>query len=138
MALLLLINPSSSKHIRGTWKTNALQSFIAKFAFDASNSQNVGYVYGNVTADDGDITKSLTLVFINETFEEDFRDGTSCSGMFSNIGNDAFDERCSLNGTVDLFRVIPCPEDGLCGNKYGDVIPQYQFTFKVESISKQM
>ena len=134
----------SAKHIHGTWITNGANEpkFVAKFAFNdvGQAPHHTGYVYGNVTAVSSQhrTASNLTLIFMDQSYRYDFTNGSTCSQMFDAIDEEAFDENCNPNGTVDMIRGVPCPDNQLCENQEGKTIPGYQFTFEVDSSDKSM
>lgn len=149
--LFLQISGTHCLHLTGTWNSNDFFLFLTKFGFqktdpkDLSNTQ--GYIYGNISfvqPIDEHTVKSLALVVVDsEYFLEFYGNRTlppikACPAMFHKIDTIAFDYICKQNGREDFLRKIPCPPNKLCVDEDNpsNVVPGYQFTYKVEDVQR--
>ncbi|XP_078001072.1 integral membrane protein GPR180-like [Glandiceps talaboti] len=146
IAVLLLLGPSvMGMHVTGKWETKQFNTFLAQFGFQAVEQHNVerssGYIYGNITTTEGTNCPRMKLVALDEglwtnysKYSTDRPSGSTCTAMFKNITNVAYDRKCTVNGTTDIMRSIPCQSDQLCfdeNERRNNVVPGYQFTIQV-------
>ncbi|CAL1527571.1 unnamed protein product [Lymnaea stagnalis] len=152
LALFLLVTmspPTKSLHLAGTWNSNNFFLFLAKFGFQKTDPKELentqGYIYGNITNSSiSSSTKELTLVVVDSEYFLDFYGNSSlapslaCPAMFKKIDQIAFDYICKPKGVEDFLRKIPCPTKKLCVDEDNpaNVVPGYQFTYKVRDVQR--
>ncbi|CAG5134447.1 unnamed protein product [Candidula unifasciata] len=140
---------SNGLHLTGTWNSKDFFIFLTKFGFqktDPKQQENTqGYIYGNITKSNNvNTTKDLTLVVVDsEYFLEYYGNSTirskqTCPAMFVKVDQIAFDYICKPKGLEDFLRKIPCPKDKLCIDEDNpkNVVPGYQFTYKVRDVQR--
>ena len=149
-AVVLLTPKTDSLHLKGVWRRNeTFFRFLTRFGFqqtfDDDKANTEGYIYGNITSVDahnGTVATSAMVVVDSEYFLEFYGNRTrksgACPAMFRKIDTQAWDPVCNPDGKEDFLRSIPCPTGGQCmnGTKPEWLIPGYQFTYRVDDISK--
>ncbi|XP_013067214.2 uncharacterized protein LOC106055487 [Biomphalaria glabrata] len=147
MATLL---PSiSCLHLTGLWQSKEFFLFLTKFGFQKTDPKELentqGYIYGNITeANSKNSSKALQLVVVDSEYFLDFYGNSSittsnaCSAMFHKIDHIAFDYVCKADGAEDFLRKIPCPINQLCFDEDNpaNVVPGYQFTYKIRDVQR--
>ena len=60
----------------------------------------------------------------------------ACEKMFNKINIVAYDAMCNDEGEEDFLRSIPCPDRELCPDEDNadNVVPGYQFTFRIQDL----
>lgn len=149
---------SNGLHLKGTFKTDDFFKFLTRFGIQSTNTidKNAtrGFIYGNISLVEGvniDKTKSLprnlqimlTLMDLN-FFTEYYKNrrirprSEACNKMFRDLDTSAFFFGCNERGKLDFIRHIPCFTNELCNDedKKQNVIPGYQFTYKIQDINQ--
>lgn len=149
--LLCFICVYSERH-RASWTSKDFFLFVSKFGVQKTDLKNEdatqGFFYGNITTN-SNFSNALTLVVVDSEYFSHFYGNGSianakvkpnkqqrtniCKAMFKSIDEVAYDKDCNLNGRKDYIRRVPCPKGGLCEDEDtpSNVIPNYQFTFKI-------
>lgn len=149
--LLCFICVHSERH-RASWTSKDFFLFVSKFGVQKTDLKNEdatqGFFYGNITTN-SNFSNALTLVVVDSEYFSHFYGNGSianakvkpnkqqrtniCKAMFKSIDEVAYDKDCNLNGRKDYIRRVPCPKGGLCEDEDtpSNVIPNYQFTFKI-------
>ncbi|XP_060068934.1 uncharacterized protein LOC132549052 [Ylistrum balloti] len=134
----------SALHLKGTWNTGSFYKYLAKFAIQKTNTKDLldteGFIYGNITSRSNASTFATLVVVDSEYFMEYHGNSTrklhkyTCARMFDKIDTIAFDFECKKHGLEDFLRKVPCIKGKLCYDEDNpaNVIPGYQFTYKVE------
>ena len=145
-----LLIKSNGLHLKGTWHSRNFYFFLAKFGFQQTNMNDLtnthGYIYGNITSKDSNVTNSMTLVVTDsEYFLEFYGNRTvmprtkACNMMFSKLDNIAWDQTCNEGGKEDFLRRIPCPRDDYCVDEdnLDAIMPGgNQFTYVIRDTSQ--
>ena len=126
-----------------------LTRFLAKFGFQQTNMNDIntqGYIYGNISTKDNNVTNSMTLVVTDSEYFLEFYGNRSvmprtkaCDLMFTKLDRIAWDQTCNDHGTEDFLRRIPCPQNEYCVDEDSPetVIPGgNQFTFQIRDTSQ--
>ena len=140
-------------HLRGSWRTSDYFKFLDRFGFqqtdlhDKTSSRNTqGYVYGNITSRDVNVTSAATLVVVDSAYFLQYYGNrtlvpreNACHAMFKNIAPVAWDPDCNPQGQEDFLRKLPCKRDRLCIDNEDIaqdwIIPGFQFTFQIQDVS---
>lgn len=145
-------------HLKGTFKTDEFFKFLTRFGVQSTNTiekySTRGFIYGNISIVDGvnvDLTNPLPpnlqimLTLMDFNFFTDYYEhrrirprSEACKLMFENIDQKAFFFGCNENGKLDFIRHVPCFKNELCTDedKKENVIPGYQFTYKIQDINQ--
>lgn len=151
--LALLCLPCEALHLKGTWRSSNYYLFLAKFGFQQTTSTSEaeltttqGYIYGNISSSNPDVTNSLTFVVTDSEYFLEFYGNRSvlprtkaCSMMFTKLDSIAYDATCNKGGAEDFLRKVPCPKGGYCVDEDNEtkIIPGgNQFTFRVRDTSQ--
>lgn len=155
---LMLCISSNGLHLKGTFKTDDFFKFLTRFGIQSTNTidknSTRGFIYGNISIVDGvNIDKTnplprnlqimLTLMDLNY-FNEYYKNrrirprSEACNLMFRDLDKNAFFFGCNERGKLDFIRHIPCFKNELCNDedKKENVIPGYQFTYKIQDINQ--
>ena len=131
-------------HVTGTWNTREYFRFLIKFGFQKTevHQENDGYIYGNITMT-GSLSKKATLAVLDRGYFLEYygnrtvaNKSKACILMFDKISSTAYDSACNDAGEVDFLRKIPCSKGQYCEDedKPSNVVPNYQFTFRIREI----
>ncbi|XP_064484354.1 integral membrane protein GPR180-like isoform X2 [Ornithodoros turicata] len=147
LTLALAVWVADGLHLHGTFRTGKFFTFLAKFGFkktDRHDHENtLGYIYGNITSSERNITHRGTLVVVDrDTFLSYYGNRSvtdrrrACELMFTGMNKVAFDSSCNVNGTQDFLRNIPCQPGKLCEDedKPSSVVRGNQFTYAVRDL----
>jgi len=147
-------------HLKGTFKTDEFFKFLTRFGSQTTDMHDRlstrAYIYGNISLIDTrnlnilptdqmpqDLLIMLTVMDYNYFIDYYNKrriapKSVGCSMMFENIDKTAYFYECNEKGTQDFIRRVPCQKNNLCvdeDNKM-NVIPNHQFTFKIEDINQ--
>ena len=152
LVLLSLPKSATTLHLKGTWDSNAeFFKFLTKFGFQKTDPKDLentqGFIYGNITISEGlenQKHKGASLVVVDSEYFLEFygnrtqRPVLACPAMLEKIDTIAFDAICKPKGLEDFLRKIPCPKNKLCADEDNpeNVVPSYQFTYKVRDVQR--
>ncbi len=147
-------------HLKGTFKTDEFFKFLTRFGSQTTDMHDRystrAYIYGNISLIDTrnfnlslkeqmpqDLLIMLTVMdynYFNEFYNKHriTPKSVGCSMMFEKIDKTAYFYECNEKGTQDFIRRVPCQQNNFCvdeDNKI-NVIPNHQFTFKIEDINQ--
>lgn len=156
--ILLQFELLNALHLKGSFNTNQFFKFLTRFGMQSTHTLDKfstrGFIYGNISIVNGvniDKTKPLPddlLIMLTVMDFNHFVDyynqrrikpkSDACNLMFEKIEQKAYFFGCNEGGKLDFIRRIPCPNDKLCidEDKKENVIPGYQFTYKIQDINQ--
>ncbi|KAK8400591.1 hypothetical protein O3P69_003335 [Scylla paramamosain] len=149
LILVYIITSSYGVHISGEWRTeDNFFRFLAKFGFQkTSPGERVlteGYIFGNVTGDNGSGVGTLALLprqFFLDLYKYRRRAASdpnlACRLMFQEVQKEAYDAHCHDSGPEDFLRRVPCPKNQLCPDEDNPthVVSGTQLTYAVQDIN---
>ncbi|XP_045134656.1 uncharacterized protein LOC123518106 isoform X2 [Portunus trituberculatus] len=147
--LVCIVTSCYGLHISGEWRTkDNFFNFLAKFGFQkTSPGERVlteGYIFGNVTGDNGSGAGTLALLprqFFLDLYKYRRRaaldPNLACRLMFQEVQKEAYDARCHDSGPEDFLRRVPCPKNQLCPDEDNPthVVSGTQLTYAVQDIN---
>lgn len=153
-----LLNSVAGLHLKGTFNTNQFFKFLTRFGMQSTDTLDKystrGFIYGNISLVDAvniDKTKpvppnlQIMLAAMDVNYFNDYYNqrrivpkSDACNLMFEKIDKKAYFFGCNEDGKLDFIRRIPCPKDQLCidEDKQENVIPGYQFTYKIQDVNQ--
>lgn len=143
-----LIDETDATRIRGSWnhdRGGERIKFLAKFGVQRDHEV---FTYGNCSRADSSFvsfTDKLALAFIPTSvwdafYSKEKKASEQCEAFMSGPFNRSIapDDRCSVPGDRDYFRVVPCDTQKSCQNQHSvPLVSGSKFTFRTESTSTQ-
>ncbi|CAF1065059.1 unnamed protein product [Brachionus calyciflorus] len=160
LVLFLFLNELvNGLHLKGTFNTNRFFKFLTRFGMQTTDTldkySTMGFIYGNISILNGvnvDINKTLPsnlhimLTAMDYNYFSDYYNQRrivpktdACNLMFEKISKKAYFFGCNEEGKLlDFIRRVPCPNNQLCidEDKQENVIPGYQFTYKMQDYNQ--
>lgn len=156
--LFLSLKTTLSLHLSGTFNTNEFFKFITRFGIQSTDMHDIttrGYIYGNISIIDSTglkLNKSqplpnnllIMLTVMDYNYFIDYYNhrrimpkSIACPMMFEKIAKTAYFFECNENGKQDFIRRVPCQSDFCVDeDRKENVIPGYQFTFKIQDFNQ--